>query len=73
MIPGSIPCQECRWEEKWNINTQFNKAFYLTYAGVDISATFSGAVLLSMCYRYIHSACKIWMATQATHDMVLGA
>ena len=32
-----------------NINSQCNKAFYLTYAGVDISATFSAAVILSIC------------------------
>ena len=59
---------------KMKYQCSVQQCFYLPYADdVDISATFAGAVLLSMCYRYIHSACKIWMATQATHDMVLGA
>ena len=42
------------------------KLLLFSYAGVDISATFSGAVILSICYRYLYSVEYKWLHTLLT-------
>ena len=42
------------------------KIFIFLCSGVDISGTFSGAVMLSICYRYIYSVKYKWLHTLLT-------